>query len=58
MEEAHLATATIRRLAVLVIGLLMISGAVFASSTHRTPTLRLIETNGVSTVPGEASPTP
>jgi hypothetical protein len=48
MEEATLAAATVRRLVLLVVGLLMVSGSVFASSTHHQPTLRLVETNGVS----------
>jgi hypothetical protein len=48
MEEAHLAAATVRRVALLVVSLMMIAGSVLASSTHETPTLRLVESNGVS----------
>ena len=48
MQEATLAAATTRRLAVLAVGLLMISGSVIASSTHERPTLRLVETNGLT----------
>ncbi len=51
MDGSISGAATARRLVLLFLGIAMVAAAVFASSVHREPTLRLVETHGVVTSP-------